>query len=76
MIARMFTFIPITSPVMVMIRLRLSEIPPWELGVSITLLVASVVFAMVLAAKVLRTFLLMYGKQPGIKEIVRHLRKA
>ncbi|MCD6358775.1 MAG: ABC transporter permease [Dehalococcoidia bacterium] len=74
-VAKVFTFIPVTSPVMVMLRLGLSEIPTWELGVSIAILVTSVILAMMLAAKVLRTFLLMYGKQPGIREIFRLIRR-
>ena len=70
------TMIPITAPVTVFIRLGTSGIPTWELVLSIGLLVVSIVGSLVLAAKVFRTFLLMYGKRPRLGEIIRCLREA
>jgi len=58
-VAQILTLFPITAPITVMIRLGVTEIPAWELAVSITLLVLSIIGALVLAAKVFRTFLLM-----------------
>ena len=75
-VVKVFTFIPTTAPVTVMMRLGLTDIPPWELGLSIALLVTAIWIALTLAAKILRTFLLMYGKQPGIRQIVKYLREA
>ena len=73
---RVLTLFPITAPVTVMVRMGLTDIPAWELAVSIALLLASIIGAMVLAAKVFRTFLLMYGKRPRLGEIIRYLREA
>jgi len=70
------TMIPITAPTMVFIRLGTSGIPTWELALSIGLLVASIIGALVLAAKTFRIFLLMYGKTPKLGEILRLLRQA
>ena len=75
-VTQALTLFPITAPITIMIRLGLADIPVWELAVSITLLVASIIGALLLAAKVFRTFLLMYGKGPGFGEIIRSLRKA
>ena len=70
------TMIPITAPMTVFTRLAMSEIPAWELALSITLLVMSIVGGLMLAAKVFRAFVLMYGKSPGLREIARSLRQA
>jgi len=70
------TLFPITAPMSVFIRMGLSEIPTWQLLVSIGLLAASVVFGLVLAAKVFRVFALMYGKTPRLREIVNYLRQS
>ncbi len=70
------TMIPITAPTMVFIRLGTSGIPTWELVLSISLLVAAIIGALVLASKAFRVFLLMYGKTPRIGEIIRSLRQA
>ncbi len=75
-LTQVLTLIPFTAPTAVFMRLGLSEIAAWELIVSIILLVLSIIGAMVLTAKLFRTFLLMYGKRPRLGEIVKLLRKA
>ena len=57
-----------------MLRLGLTGVPIWQLAVSITVLVLSIIGGLLLAAKLLRTYILMYGKRPGIREIIRNLR--
>lgn len=75
-ISRMLTIFPLTASITAMMRLPLQSIPAWELAVSLALLVVSIVFSMWAAAKVFRTALLMYGKRPSLKEIVRYIREA
>ena len=74
--AQVLTIFPTTAPITVMIRMGLTDIPAWELAASITLLIASIIGALVLSAKVFRTYLLMYGKRPRVREIIRSLREA
>jgi ABC-2 type transport system permease protein len=74
-VGTILTLIPVTAPMSVFIRLGLSEIPLWELLVSIGLLIAGIVGGIFLAAKAFRVFLLMYGKTPSPREIVRYLRE-
>jgi ABC-2 type transport system permease protein len=75
-IGRVFTLIPLTAPVMVMVRLGISGIPAWELAVSITLMVISIALTLIFGARIFRTYLLMYGKRPGLREIFRNLRQS
>ena len=75
-VTQVLTLFPITAPITVMIRLGLTDIPTWELIVSITLLIVSIIGSLLLAARVFRTFLLMYGKRPRLGEIIRCLREA
>jgi len=65
---------PITAPIQVMLRLGVSEIPLWQIGTSIGVLVLSIVVGLFLATKVFRVYMLMYGKRPGLREIVRSLK--
>ncbi len=69
-----FSIFPFSAPVLVMLRLGLTGVPIWQLAVSITVLVLSIIGGLLLAAKLLRTYILMYGKRPGIREIIRNLR--
>jgi len=73
---KILTIIPITAPMAVFMRLGTSGIPTWELVLSISLLLAAIIGALVLASKAFRTFLLMYGKTPRLGEIIRSLRRA
>ena len=69
-----FTIFPLSAPVEVMIRLGVSDIPAWQLVASIAVLVLSIVGILLLTTRVFRTYLLMYGKRPGIGEVIRNLR--
>ncbi len=69
------TIFPISAPVEVMIRLGVSDIPAWQLVASIAVLGLSIIGIWLLTIRVFRTYLLMYGKRPGIGEIIRNLRR-
>ena len=66
---------PPTAPLTVMMRLG-QGIPVWEIIASMVLLVLAILGSLALAARIFRTFLLMYGKTPGFKEVLRSLRQA
>jgi len=69
-----FSIFPFSAPVTVMLRLGITGVPAWQLAVSMIVLVVSVLGGLWIAAKLLRIYLLMYGKRPRIREIVRALR--
>jgi ABC-2 type transport system permease protein len=71
-----FSIFPFTAPVLVMLRLGSTGVAAWQLAVSITVLILCIIGGLLLAAKVLRTYLLMYGKRPGLGEIIRSLRSS
>jgi ABC-2 type transport system permease protein len=75
-ISVVFTLIPTTSSITAMMRLPTEGIPAWQLGLSLALLVAAIVFCMWAGAKVFRACLLMYGKRPSLREITRYIREA
>jgi ABC-2 type transport system permease protein len=75
-VVKILTFIPITAPITVIVRLGLSEIPLWELLLSIGILILSIWGCFVLCTKLFRTYLLMYGKRPDLKEIIRSFKEA
>ena len=69
-----FSIVPFSAPVLVMLRLGITGVPAWQLAVSMIVLVASVLGGLWTAAKLLHIYLLMYGKRPRLREIVRALR--
>jgi ABC-2 type transport system permease protein len=72
---KILTLFPFTAPLTVMMRLN-AGVPSWELVVSVILLVAAIVGCLWLASKIFRIYLLMYGKAPGWREVVKSLRQA
>jgi ABC-2 type transport system permease protein len=56
------------------LRLRLASVPSSEMLLSVVLLVITSMATLVAASRLYRTALLMYGKRPSIREIVRWIR--
>ena len=68
------TIFPITAPVTLMMRLGSTDVAAWQIGLSILVLLLSIAGGLLLTARIVRTYLLMYGKRPGLGEIIRNLR--
>jgi len=75
-LARILTIFPLTAPLSVMLRMGLADIEVWEIVASISLLIISIVVGLWFSAKVFRTYLLMYGKRPNLKEVMKSIRSA
>jgi len=73
-VARVLTYIPYTSPVTTMMRLSLTEVPLFEIIVSIILLLISVIVMIRLSARIFRIEILMYGKKANLRNILRYLK--
>jgi ABC-2 type transport system permease protein len=70
------SYFPLTSPVMMLLRLGFAEVPTQQIAISLTLLVAGIAFSLWAGVKIFRMGLLMYGKRPGPKDLVRAFRQA
>ena len=75
-IVQFLTIFPLTSPVVVMERLAVGAIGFWEVTFSLGVLALSVIAAMYMMNRVFRTYLLSYGKRPGIREVLRTLARS
>lgn len=68
------SMVPLTSPVIMMVRIPFGGVDTWELLLSMGLLIAGFVGATWVAGKIYRTGILMYGKKASWKEIIKWLR--
>jgi ABC-2 type transport system permease protein len=71
---RVASFVPLWSPFVMLARLSIGTVEPWELALSIGLLAATVPLVMLLAIRVYRAGVLLYGQPPSIGTFVRALR--
>nr|WP_297786108.1 ABC transporter permease [uncultured Allomuricauda sp.] len=73
-----FSLFPLTSPIVMLMRLPggIGEggVPLWQFLLSIVLLIITFLGIVSLAAKIYRTGILMYGKKPTYKELIKWLR--
>ena len=64
---------PLTSPIVMMVRIPFG-VPLWQEALSIVLLYASAIGMVWVGAKIYRVGILMYGKKPSLKEMMKWLR--
>ncbi len=69
------SFVPFTSPMAMFTRLAMDTVAPWEIVVSVVLLVATTIGIGFLAAMLYRMGVLMYGQPPKPKELLVMLRE-
>ena len=67
--------IPFFSPIIMPIRYAASEIPPAEVALSFAVLVLSTFLTVWIASRIYRVGILMYGKRPSIREMLRWARE-
>jgi len=72
-IATVFSMIPLTSPIVMLMRIPFG-VPWWQLLISITILFATFFCVVWFAAKIYRVGILMYGKKPTWKELYKWLK--
>jgi len=72
-VAVIFSMIPLTSPIVMLMRIPFG-VPPIQIVISLVLLIASFLFVVWMAAKIYRVGILMYGKKPTYKELFKWLK--
>lgn len=68
------SIIPFSSPIIMMARIPFGvpgTVPWWQLGVSMATLILGFIFTTWFAGKIYRTGILMYGKKPSWKEMMK-----
>ncbi len=68
---------PLTSPLIMFTRLALdSNVPGWQVALSIVLLVGTIYGLTILCGRIYRVGVLMYGKKPTLPEIMKWIKYA
>ena len=75
-LALFLSLFPLSSPVIMVVRMAVSDVPWWQVALSLALLVAAFVGVIALAARVYRVGILMYGKKATFGDLWRWMRTA
>lgn len=70
-LAQVVSIVPFTSPMAMVPRILLGDPASWEIALSIVLLAVTAVLAVMLAGRIYRMGVLMYGQKPSLRVIFR-----
>ncbi|MET2984042.1 ABC transporter permease [Aureibaculum conchae] len=73
MVSQIFSYIPFTSPVVMLMRIPFG-VPIWQQLLSVLILFVTFYVMVLFAAKIYRVGILMYGKKPTYKELYKWLK--
>ena len=68
------SYFPLTSPIVMFIRVLVNMPPPWEIILCVAVLVTTIFTTMFLASKIFRIGILMTGKRYTLREIIKWIR--
>ena len=75
-LAKVLSYIPVTAPVAAMSRRALDAMNVWEVALALAILAILSILGMMLAVRLFRAYLLMYGQRPSIAQIARTVLRA
>jgi ABC-2 type transport system permease protein len=70
------SFLPPFSPFVMLARLMVSAVAPWEVALSVGILVAAIAVVAVVASRMYAAGVLLYGQRPGLRAFVAAARRA
>lgn len=70
------SFVPFSSPFVMLSRIMVGRVAPWEVALSVAILVASSVLILRLASRIYATGVILYGQRPGFRDFLRAARSA
>ena len=70
------SFVPPFSPFVMLARVMVGVVRPWEIALSIGLLVAAIVLVAIVASRMYAAGVLLYGQRPGVRAFIAAARRA
>lgn len=75
-LAIILSLIPFFSPILMTARIAATTVPFWQIALSVALTLSTLYFSIWIASKIYRIGILMYGKKPQIKDLIKWIRIA
>ena len=73
-LVKIFAYIPFTSPLVMIARMNVIQIPLYEHLIAMGILILSIALVIKVSVKIFRIGILSYGKLPTFKELMNWLR--
>lgn len=75
LMTKIFSYIPLTTPTVMLLRLNVETVSLLEIVLTISILILSIIVVTKLSAKIFRIGILSYGNKPSLKEILQWIKK-
>lgn len=73
-LSRMLSFVPFCSPLVMLTRIFVGNPMPWEVALSVAILIASIALFVTLAARIYHIGVLLYGSRPNLRTVLQLVR--
>jgi ABC-2 type transport system permease protein len=71
---RVASFVPFFSPYLMLARVSAGHVEPWEFGLAVVLLLASIAVALFVAARIYSAGVLLYGQRVSLRQVLKAAR--
>jgi ABC-2 type transport system permease protein len=68
---RIISYIPFWTPTTMLMRIGIGSVAPWEIALTIGLMLVAILICTVISARIYRFGILMYGQRPGLGQLIR-----
>jgi ABC-2 type transport system permease protein len=70
------SLIPFCTPLLLYVRIAAGDVPAWQIGLGVALMLLTIWLTLVVASRIYRVGILMYGKRPTLPELIKWFRYA
>ena len=74
--AVVLSMVPFFSPILMIVRVAVTEVPFWQVALSYALLISGFVGSIWISSRIYRVGILMYGKKASLKDMIKWVRYA
>jgi ABC-2 type transport system permease protein len=74
-LSRTLSMLPFSAPIVMPLRMTVAPVPPAEIAIALASVGLGALLSVWLASRIYRVGLLMYGKRPGLREVMRWVRQ-
>lgn len=75
LLVKILSLIPFTSPPIMLLRIKVTTPPVWEIILSTLILIFSIYVTIIITSRIFRIGILSYGKRPALKELLAWIKE-
>jgi ABC-2 type transport system permease protein len=68
---RIISYVPFWTPTTMLMRIGAGNVAPWEIGITVVLMLIAIVICTFISARIYRSGILMYGQKPTFLQLIK-----